>query len=211
MALFTIEQLRNRVSQENISTPLGRAYESLEQKSKNILNKALNEQKLFSEGGEVSEEKMWDIFLSHSSHDATIVSGLKLELEDMGYDVYVDWIEDPQLNRARITKRTAETLKRRMNNCESLFYAYSVNASASKWMPWELGYFDGKKNKAAILPITESKTVKHAGVEFLGVYPYITKEQSEENKEYLLWVNEASDIYVRYDTWLHDDILPHKH
>ena len=39
--------------------------------------------------------KIYDIFLSHSSSDAEIVAGLKLEIEDLGFSVYVDWIEGP--------------------------------------------------------------------------------------------------------------------
>src|SRR4029077_17042528 len=109
------------------------------------------------------------IFLSHSSSDAKLVSGLKLELEDIGYSVYIDWIEDPKLNRANVTRETALLLQERMKKCNSLIYAFSENASTSKWMPWELGYFDGIKGTACVLPITTSDKADFHGSEYLGI------------------------------------------
>lgn len=46
-----------------------------------------------------------------------------------------------------------------MNNCTGLSYIAISNIVNSKWCPWELGYADGKKNKAAILPITKEKNI----------------------------------------------------
>ena len=50
----------------------------------------------------------FDIFLSHSSEDATVVAGIKLMLEQESFSVYVDWIEDPQMDRSKVTADTAE-------------------------------------------------------------------------------------------------------
>lgn len=205
MALFTESELRNRVRQERKNSLGGIVYESLEKGSKQALNKALESQKLFS------ATKTWDIFLSHSTLDSVLVEGMKLRLEDLGYSVYIDWIEDPELDRSRVTKSNVRTLKRRMNSCNSLFYAYSVNAINSKWMPWELGYFDGSKGKAAILPIASTETYQHSGTEFLGVYPYMSQEVDNSVRQIpRLWVNETEDIYIHYDSWM-KGILPYKH
>jgi hypothetical protein len=97
------------------------------------LNESINQQRTFS-----ATTKTYDIFLSHSSSDAGLVAGLKLELEDLGYSVYVDWIEDPKLSRANVTKDTALVLQARMKQCKALLYAFSENATNSKWMPWLL-------------------------------------------------------------------------
>lgn len=70
-----------------------------------------------------------------------LIAGLKLILEDLGYSVYVDW-NDNQLDPNNVTPETAKMLRERMKQCKSLIYAFSENASSSKWMPWELGYFD---------------------------------------------------------------------
>lgn len=113
----------------------------------------------------------YDIFLSLSSDDNDLIAGLKLILqEDFGFKVYVDW-NDPQLNPNRISPETASILRQRMSKCKSLVYAFSENSKESKWMPWELGYFDGiKESMVAVLPIetVNSKNIK--GSEYVGLY-----------------------------------------
>lgn len=116
----------------------------------------------------------FDIFLSHSRLDGEIVLGIKVILESNGQSVYVDWIDDPQLDRSRVTPATAETLRVRMRQSQSLFYVHSSNASTSRWMPWELGYFDGFNGNVAILPVVASVgQTAFRGEEFLGLYPYV--------------------------------------
>ena len=87
--------------------------------------------------------RQYDVFLSHAVKDAKIVLGVKNWLEENGKKVYVDWIDDKQLDRSRVTSRTAETLRLRMRQSLSLLYIATDSSSQSKWMPWELGYFDG--------------------------------------------------------------------
>ena len=91
-----------------------------------------------------SIDTIFDVFLSHSFEDAEVIAGVKGFIEDQGLRVYVDWIEDPQADRSCVTAATAEMLRRRMNRSQSLLYASSDAATKSKWMPWELGYFDGR-------------------------------------------------------------------
>ena len=117
---------------------------------KNIFD-SINESKTFD------ATKKYDIFLSHSYADKEIIDELIFSLKrdyNFNYTIYIDWIEDPTLDRTNVTKETASTLKQRMKNCKSLLYVTSENHSYSKWMPWELGYNDGFKNKVAILPIS---------------------------------------------------------
>lgn len=165
MALFTEERLRARVENQLRKGYSGSMYDSFESKAKTILNESLNQQRAFS-----STTKTYDIFLSHSSTDDAFVAGLKLELEDLGYSVYIDWIEDPKLSKANVTKDTALVLQARMKQCKSLLYAFSENAVNSKWMPWELGYFDGIKGTVAILPISRTSKSNFQGSEYLGIY-----------------------------------------
>ncbi|WP_213534454.1 hypothetical protein [Paenibacillus sp. J45TS6] len=60
------------------------------------------------------------------------------------------------MSRNQVSKETANTLRKRMRQCGSLLYAVSASSINSKWMPWELGYFDEIKNKVEILPITDT-------------------------------------------------------
>lgn len=114
----------------------------------------------------------FDIFLSHSSRDAEIILGVKAILEDTGVKVYVDWIEDAHLDRSRVTHETADLLRRRMRQSGSLIWVATEAASQSKWMPWELGYFDGFRPKhVAILPLVDSASETFHGQEYLGLYP----------------------------------------
>jgi len=71
----------------------------------------------------------------------------------------------------------------------------------SKWMPWECGYFDGKKGRSAILPVTTSGTNMFEGQEYLGLYPYIVEDVSQDGKKHL-WVHRAPKIYVEFSAWL---------
>jgi hypothetical protein len=98
----------------------------------------------------------FDIFLSHSYLDEELILGTTEHLEGMGYVVYVDWKQDTQLNRDKVTKESAETVRGRIIQSKSLFFATTESAKDSRWMPWELGYMDGKKGKSAILPVAQN-------------------------------------------------------
>lgn len=67
----------------------------------------------------------FDIFLSHSVRDASLVMGVKRILEEAGKTVYVDWISDPNLDRNAVTGATAERLRHRMRKCDACFYLFS--------------------------------------------------------------------------------------
>jgi hypothetical protein len=149
-----------------------------------------------------AELSAFDIFLSHSYLDRELILGITHYLEGLGYVVYVDWREDSQLKRDKVTKATAEAVRGRINQSKSLFFATTDAAKNSRWMPWELGYMDGKKGKSAILPVTQdSSTDDYKGQEYLGVYPYITSAQSRAGKD-RIWVRENAGKYVAFDDWL---------
>ena len=127
--------------------------------------------------------EQFDIFPSHSLSDQKLILGIWLSLEDMGYEVYVDWIHDRHLSRESVTKETAKVLRHRMRNSKSLFFATTANSSSSKWMPWELGYKDGQNNRAAILPVSQGDANSYSGQEYLGIYPYVSKDPAQGQAE----------------------------
>jgi hypothetical protein len=121
----------------------------------------------------------YDIFLSHSFDDAEVIYGVKRMIEALYLSVYVDWIDDPTLDRSNVTVRTAAVLRERMKACSSLVYAHSANSSSSVWMPWELGYFDGiKPQQVWILPLVANDDSECKGQEYLGLYPPVEKLSS---------------------------------
>lgn len=116
----------------------------------------------------------FDVFLSHSRLDSDVIVGVKEILEATGLSVYIDWIDDPLLDRSHVTPATAHKLRLRMRQSKSLFYVHSENATASRWMPWELGFFDGHNGNVAILPVVRNAgQTAFKGEEFLGLYPYV--------------------------------------
>lgn len=169
-------------------------------------SKTLNESLRKSITSEYLNSKEFDIFLSHSIKDSEYISKLKQELEEnFGYSVYVDWMEDSKLDRNSVDKKTAAILQKRMQQSKCLFFITSENSSNSKWMPWELGYFDGlKPKKVAILPITDYSSSDFKGQEYLGLYPVIDKGKIKDAEKEVLWVNESKqdDTYVQLEFWL---------
>ena len=149
----------------------------------------------------VSDGNSFDVFLSHSIKDAEIILGVKTLLERRGLTVYVDWIIDIILDRNNVTSETADRLRKRMRQSKSLIYVHSLNSPDSKWMPWELGFFDGYSGAIAVLPISQTENVgTFKGQEFLGLYPYIDILNENNN----LYVNKGSASYEAFGTFPHN-------
>lgn len=159
MAYFTKQEARNYAKRS-----ITLSVESYSSKLESIVESQNN-------------QRQFDVFLSHSIRDEELVLGIVEFLKQMGKEVYVDWIEDRQLSRSSVTPETAETLRQRMNQSSRLLYLATDNASSSKWMPWELGYFDGlKSGNVAILPLVDSAYSPFQGQEYLGLYPALGKD-----------------------------------
>jgi hypothetical protein len=123
----------------------------------------------------------FDVFLSHSINDADLVLGVKSLLEKRGLKVYVDWDTDASLDRSIVSPETAALLRHRMRQSASLLYLATDAASTSKWMPWELGYFDGlRSGQVAIMPLMDDENSKFTGQEYLGLYPKVTKDTYDD-------------------------------
>lgn len=162
----------------------------------------IKENTYLAEHSEPTRIKTYDIFLSHSSLDQDLVLALVRLFNQARYSVYVDWIEDSELDRNNVTKCTATVLKKRMTQSRGLAYVSTKNITNSKWCPWELGYFDGRKNeRCCILPVMEGK--RFEGQEYLGLYPYLTYSQIKDSDKYDFWVYEQeTEKYVKLRSWL---------
>lgn len=171
------------------------------------LNKSMNADELLKSAS--AAKGSYDVFLSYTTVDARVIYGLKDDIEEMGYSVYVDWI-DSALDRNDVSYRTASTLQKRMQRCKCLFFVTTENFEQSRWMIWELGYFDGYRGRVAILPITKTADSTYRGQEYLGLYPYVTKDTIEGTSEEALWVNRLGDTYVALDQWL-EGKKPYRH
>lgn len=117
-----------------------------------------------------SARRSFDVFLSHSFLDKETVARLHQHLSTFGLKVYVDWIHDRQLSREHVSAETAAVLRERMRQSMKLLYCYSARARESRWMPWELGYFDGLGgSRPLLLPIDDAEC-DVAGLEYVGLY-----------------------------------------
>lgn len=146
----------------------------------------------------------FDIFLSHSFSDKVLVKGVWVRMRKMGYSVYVDWINDPGLDRANVNSATAELLRNRMSQCSALFYAVSGNSSSSKWMAWELGFKDGEFASSAILPIVEQPgQATYSGLEYLGLYHYASDRSAIFGfSRRALAITTKKNGIVNFDDWI---------
>lgn len=182
--IYSVEGLRKQKS--------SRSFHTFSEKN---MYDSINESKIFN------SNKTYDIFLSHSFADKDIIEELVFSLKrdyDFDYSIYIDWIEDPNLERTNVQKETASKLKLRMKNCKSLLYVTSENHSKSKWMPWELGYFDGFRNRVGILPISvkDNDDVIYYGQEYLGLYPYLTEHNGR------LVIHDNTELLMEFKNWL---------
>ena len=160
MAYFTIQEAR----------------EAFERRQRGRTVRKTASQVLNEEVASVRDTDRFDIFLSHCVRDAAVIAGVKVLLEEQGHKVYVDWLVDKQLDRGRVTPETADIIRGRMKASESLLFATSESSPDSKWMPWELGYFDGlRQGRIAILPLVASSGGTFSGQEYLSLYPVIEK------------------------------------
>ncbi|VVM49934.1 hypothetical protein PS673_00711 [Pseudomonas fluorescens] len=145
----------------------------------------------------------FDVFLSHSSNEPDeIIFGIKGLLEDAKLKVYLDKIDDPQMSPARVTPETAEILRVRMRQSSSLLYVYSRHSTQSRWMPWELGFFDGLKGAVGILPVVQSTQSSFRGEEYLGVYPYVDIATIKGTSKNNLWINRGNNEYADLAKWV---------
>ena len=184
MAILSFGDLRNKARLE-----VGRSrYTSVASEARQLLEKQFRD---------FSVLKSYDIFLSHSIQDSEIIFGLKTFLENLDLSVYVDWIDDPGLDRNKVSKKTAEKLRIRMKSCKGLFYATSNSAKASRWMPWELGYFDGYKGKVAIVPLQEEHE-GYKGTEDVDLYQRAEKGSQDDN---VIWIWEENKPTI-LENWL---------
>jgi hypothetical protein len=153
----------------------------------------------------------FDIFLSHAYSDKIIVAGLYSMLTGAGFSVYVDWIHDRhRLDRSNVTAANAAILRERMHQCDALFYATTRSHTASRWMPWECGYFDGYDSETndgriqpghvPILPVVESEDSGFKGQEYLGLYPIAQKANVPRRNINIH--NQVTARYVHFDRWV---------
>lgn len=111
-------------------------------------------------------------FLSHSHLDRELARGLRLLLEEAGWDLFIDW-EHTTLDQ-RPTKEIAAWLQLSIEMCDLVLYLATANSSRSRWCPWEIGFADGKKGSSKVLIISTTDDAHTYGSEYLELYRQIS-------------------------------------
>ena len=114
----------------------------------------------------------------------------------------MDKYSDPQLSPESVTPNTAEILRNRMRNSNTLLYVHSQHSKMSRWMPWELGFFDGLKGAVGVVPVTRRQEDTFKGAEYLNLYPHVDVAKAGAGNDLQLWINESADTYARLDFWV---------
>lgn len=116
--------------------------------------------------------RTYDVFLSHRRVDETLVTELNDYIEnELHFEAYVDWkdsLED--LDREHVTEKTADYLRTIMRHACSLIFVVGANSVASRWTPWELGFFDGRQSARRIAIYLPDGVELPKGQEYLGLY-----------------------------------------
>lgn len=143
----------------------------------------------------------FDVFLSHSPAEPDILLlGVKAMLEDEGLKVYIENYGDPGVSPISVTPVMANILRHRMRQSNTLLYVHSQYSTASRWMPWELGFFDGLKDAVGIIPVTHREEETFKGAEYLNLYPYVDVTVSTTNKRQF-WIRRSSDVFAPLGAW----------
>ncbi len=84
-----------------------------------------------------------DVFISHKLEDLAKARQLKGRIQQWGFSCYID-ADDETLQHITNPKLLADRIRTRLRTSRCLLFAFTPVSSKSKWMPWELGFFDGR-------------------------------------------------------------------
>jgi hypothetical protein len=135
------------------------------------------------------------VFLSHSHNDADLVLATINLLASAGVTVYVDW-QDGEMP-ASPSPDTARKIKGAIERNAKFLLLLTGNSCRSTWVPWELGFCDGRKEarNIALLPVLGTGAGVE-GNEYLGLYHVLQEGLSD----WVLRSPEAGELTLR--AWL---------
>ena len=113
------------------------------------------------------------VFLSHSHKDKELLETAVALINSQGARVYVDH-EDFTLTDLSMPL-VAYFLRKKIEECSKFILLASDKATGqSRWVPWELGFADGRKKfeDIAVLPVQE-RSGEWQGSEYIGLYSHI--------------------------------------
>ncbi|MFJ8257189.1 TIR domain-containing protein [Peribacillus asahii] len=94
------------------------------------------------ESNNVQNLKVFDVFISHSFKDSTIIKKIIKVFNKHSINIYCDWTSDNDfLKRELISDYTKVVLKKRLEQSRNLVFVKTENSILSDWVSFELDYF----------------------------------------------------------------------
>lgn len=125
--------------------------------------------------GTAPPDHPYDVFVSHQAGDIELARDLCRHIRDtLGYEAYLDEQDSaPEMDPDTVDARTAERLRKIMRKAASLILVIGPNTAQSRWMPWELGFFDGRQSSQRIGIYLAEGAQLPPQQEYLGIYPKV--------------------------------------
>ena len=94
------------------------------------------------EKNSIQNRKNFDMFISHSSLDASLIKKIIKALNAHNISVYCDWTSDSDfLKRELVSEFTKIVLIRRLEQSKALLYIRTDNSVIADWVKFELAHF----------------------------------------------------------------------
>jgi hypothetical protein len=167
------------------------------------------------------ESRYVDVFISHKSDDAAKAQRLKARIVDEYHmSCWID-ADDKEMQRIQDDKQDdkpvdykllTDRIREHLRTCRCLIFAYSANSRSSLWMPWELGFFDGRWGRRLIglydldergTSAAQQDQAGESGIpEFAQIYTELTPDTLESFLQYARSPRALSDrADVDIDRW----------
>lgn len=112
--------------------------------------------------------KTYDYFISHSYIDSSLVQKLILYENNIGKNIFCDWINDSDyLKRNLLCNATLKVLEKRLEQSKGLLFVDSNNSRNSVWCKYELNYYSELGKPMYIIDIEDIENDKFEVKPFL--------------------------------------------
>ncbi|PTO51367.1 toll/interleukin-1 receptor domain-containing protein [Vibrio splendidus] len=121
---------------------------------------------------EAISKRQQTAFLCHSHKDHLLAKGLQNLLNENGWEVYIDWLDEELPSSP--DKETAAKIKEKIEQTDWFLFLATNHSTSSRWCPWEIGYADSVKSheKIIMIPTLDDNGIWH-GNEYLQLYKNI--------------------------------------
>jgi hypothetical protein len=118
-----------------------------------------------------------DVFISHKFEDLAACEALADRVSAWGFSCYIDGRDAELFQEGASPRAVAERIRQNLRFCQCLVFAYSSRSPKSHWMPWELGFFDGRWGPRQIglydLDPAEARNPEQDKQEYLQIYDHL--------------------------------------